>query len=286
MNKVTKNTSIIPESLSACKHKIKDALLEKGEHNFSNYFYANKTVKKKLSEIYNDKCAFCESNTTAGAVLQVEHFRPKAKVNEDNLHEGYYWLGYEWTNLLYACSACNSAKSNYFPLDKNGVRIYKPPIYNNELDINKCKYYDLELLNEKPLLLNPEECDFEPELHLEILPNGIIEGKTERGKMTIEKCKLNRPNLHYARKYVIDNILNLIMLDFVRYNENKINYEQLKYGVQKEIEKIIERIIDNQTYTLLAKFMLKNFEIFFIKRFQNKEQFILKKIFIEILNTI
>lgn len=145
MIKVIKPTNRIPSSLKKCDSKISKVLIEKGKHKFSGY--ANDDVKNKLSKIYNNKCAFCEFDTTAGAVLQVEHYRPKAKVKEEPSHNGYYWLGYEWTNLLFACSRCNRAKSTHFPIDVAGVRVFSHPIKNGNLDKIKCKANNVDLIN-------------------------------------------------------------------------------------------------------------------------------------------
>ncbi|MCK5537090.1 MAG: hypothetical protein KAI79_09695 [Bacteroidales bacterium] len=282
MKKVKKKTNTIPKPLDNCNNKIEKAMQEKGSHNFSGYYYASDNVKKRLQENYNNKCAFCESDTTAGAVLQVEHYRPKAKITEEASHNGYYWLGYEWTNLLYACSSCNRAKSTFFPIEQSGVRVYNPPIKGTKLDISKCKIDYEDLINEKPLILNPEEKDFNPELHLIISPKGKIRHRTERGKITIEKCKLHRKNLALARKKIVNDHLSYMMIDFERFKDGIINIDQLKYGLQKEIEQIIDRVNKNKPYTLLAKQMLKYFDYFFTKRFQAKEQTILSDVYREI----
>ena len=44
---------------------------------------------------------------------------PKAAVLTDSgrIYPGYYWLGYSWPNLSYACPDCNSyRKRDRFPL--------------------------------------------------------------------------------------------------------------------------------------------------------------------------
>lgn len=280
MKKVTKKPPI-PKPLDKCTTKINKALQQKGRHKFSNTTYASKEVKRRLSEIYNNKCAFCESDTTAGAVLQVEHYRPKAKVSEEPTHQGYYWLGYEWTNLLYACSACNRAKWNSFPIE--GTRVFNPPMNERNLNTAKCKASDTDLKAEKPLILNPEESDFKPMLHLVISPDGEIHKISNRGEATIEKCKLYRKNLTIARKKIIDQHLRFMMKAFEKRNNNSITEENLTGRLQVEIERMIDRINNNEPYTLLARYMLKHFEHFFVKRFQPREQVILKSVFNKIL---
>lgn len=277
MKKVIKKVSPIPKPLNNCDKKIEKALEEKGKHYFSGYYYASDDVKKRLIKIYGNTCAFCETDTTAGAVLQVEHYRPKAKVTDDKSHEGYYWLGYEWTNLLYACSSCNRAKSTHFPIV--GKRVYNPPIIETYLDKSKCESNYSDLVNEKPLILNPEEHNFIPELHFIISPMGRIRKISKRGEETIQKCKLDRKPLTLARKKIVDDHLRYMMKDFMRYKNNKINLYQLEYGLKKEIERIIDRITENKPYTLLAKYMLKHFDYFFIQRFQLSEQEVLNEVY-------
>ena len=51
----------------------------------------------------------------------VEHYRPKAGYRQDAEdplgRPGYYWLAYEWSNLLFCCQICNQRfKRNLFPL--------------------------------------------------------------------------------------------------------------------------------------------------------------------------
>ena len=280
MKKVIKKVKPIPKPLNNCDTQIQAALTEKGNHKFSNNYYASIEVKERLSRIYNNKCAYCETDTTAGAVLQVEHYRPKAKVFEDTEHGGYYWLGYEWTNLLYACSSCNRAKSTSFPIE--GTRVKIPPMKGSNLATVRCNTNHPDLKGEKPLLLNPEENSFEPLTHLIISPKGKIRANSGRGEITIEKCKLDRENLRIARKKIVENHLRYILKDFERYNKNEISKKQLEYGLQKEIERIIDRISSNDPYTLLAKYMLKYFDYFFVRRFQPTEQLILNNVYYRI----
>jgi len=58
------------------------------------------------------QCAYCEGRYAAGGFCDAEHYRPKNEVTEARepvSHPGYFWLAYEWYNLLLACRKCNSA---------------------------------------------------------------------------------------------------------------------------------------------------------------------------------
>src|SRR5262249_341553 len=99
-----------------------------------------KELKWHLFELFHDKCAYCENKPLAGYPGDVEHYRPKGKVDEDESHPGYYWLAYDETNLLPSCSLCNQprrAKLTHFPVKGAHSR-----------DARK-------LAAEVPLLLNP-----------------------------------------------------------------------------------------------------------------------------------
>jgi hypothetical protein len=100
------------------------------------------------------KCWYSESlNPTSDK--NVDHFRPKNRVDEDPLHEGYWWLAFTPQNFRYSSQWCNQrrvdkvngtsgGKADHFPLCPNGVRA------RQEGD-------DLEL--EGPELLDPIDPD-------------------------------------------------------------------------------------------------------------------------------
>lgn len=274
MKKVIKDYSQIPAKLTSvkCAEKVEDAMLNKGNHSFDNNTYAHKTVKKKLESIYNNKCAFCENDTTAGAALQVEHYRPKAKIKEDSSHEGYYWLGYEWSNLLYACSKCNRAKGTQFPIENGGQRVYVPTFdTNNKLDSSKCQCNDDPLINEKPMLLNPELDD--PSKHLCYSVNGKIRGLDKRGEESIRICKLYRNPLVIARKKCYSNIFEKIKKVISDLENRTITSETAFYKIVEDINSdVIKKINQDESFSEFYKSMLKNREAFFVFRFSKDSQ--------------
>lgn len=89
-----------------------------GDHYNTNYYKDEVVVKKlKAFSVHKDnldpgdrpKCYYCESYVDHVASLQVEHFRPKAKVdNIDNnnlSHSGYYWLVWNGATFYYLAQA-------------------------------------------------------------------------------------------------------------------------------------------------------------------------------------
>jgi uncharacterized protein (TIGR02646 family) len=94
-----------------------------------------KTIWRDLNPHFaalkNDKCWYSESrNPTADK--NIDHFRPKGRVEEDDTHEGYWWLAFTWRNYRYASQWCNQrrvdvndtsgGKWDHFPLFPNSFR--------------------------------------------------------------------------------------------------------------------------------------------------------------------
>jgi uncharacterized protein (TIGR02646 family) len=219
-------------------------------------------VEDKLALSYYNKCAYCERFAKA----DIEHYRPKKKVNEDNTHNGYYWLCYEWTNLLPSCVKCNrdGAKHSKFPI--LGNRVYAPSFMANaQLNINHQKAQNNPLLNEIPFLLHPEVDQPEKFFDFIIDPNGDgirIRGIDfqNRGVRTIEICLLNRQELRLER---VESVINpfkqaiesaFVMLSTGEYDENQFEQQiifqlkQLKTNANNE----------KSAHTLLRKYIVSS----------------------------
>lgn len=83
--------------------------------------YNHPVVKEALRTGQHDKCAYCETQNPSSHDV-VEHYRPWdgwRQQRRDVLGKPqYFWLAYEWENLLFACDICNDQghKGNLFPL--------------------------------------------------------------------------------------------------------------------------------------------------------------------------
>jgi uncharacterized protein (TIGR02646 family) len=149
--------------------------------SFKTSIYRHVTVLMALERAQHEKCCFCE--LLIGSDSDVEHFRPKAKVYESPDHLGYYWLAYDWENLLLTCPACNSRyKKTRFPL----------------LDETKraLSHHDA-ITDEEPVLLHPVRDNLEEHIAFR---EDMIHGLTERGRQTIEILGLARPRRGVCRQ--------------------------------------------------------------------------------------
>ncbi len=209
MIKVTKDFNTIPQQLSrSTTLKQTQSAIAAQNGNLYTSHYKHPSVKAALFNIYHHKCAYCESTISHIASPQVEHYRPKAGVDEQDLstgeiHKGYYWLGNEWSNLLLACQNCNGqgAKGNRFPIQ--GVRILSHPADPLHFAIQH-----QTMLDEVPLLLNPELVD--PLDHLQLDQHGQMQGKTIFGTTSIKIYKLYRDELVTRRLKIIQDFVHRI----------------------------------------------------------------------------
>ena len=165
--------------------------------------------KEFLKRLFRGKCAYCEGKYVLGEPGDVEHFRPKGRVVDDEFkpirrgdieHPGYYWLAYEWKNLLPSCTDCNrfrnhervekrtkrreggAGKADRFPLQDEQKRAWKPD----------------DEAYEEAMLIDPTKVD--PQEHFEFQTNGVIVPRTAQAKKTLEIFGLNlREDLIDAR---------------------------------------------------------------------------------------
>ena len=277
MISIKKDFDTPPEKLVQSKRNdhIKDALVTKNEHKFKSSIY-RKTTIEALETLYNFKCAYCETDTSAGAPFQVEHFRPKAKTEGDVTHKGYYWLAYEWSNLTLGCSACNNAKKNHFPI--KGNRISEPLLDATGFPLATYLSIDSdELRSEQAVLLNPEVDAVEN--HFYFTPDGKIVGIDERGKITIEKLKLNRNRLIFWRNKLINEYqisLKKVLNDFL---SKQISIDQCRYSIKNIFENIEKLKNPENTYSRLGFFMFNKFEFFFTNHLKSDQKEAILKFF-------
>jgi uncharacterized protein (TIGR02646 family) len=253
---------------------------------------AQSKVREKLNEFYFSKCAYCETLCKA----EIEHYRPKKGVTEDNLHNGYYWLCYEWSNLVPSCRYCNTegGKGNQFPI--KGTRVKLPP-FDVQFKLDKEQIKANALLSEQPYLLHPEidnpinYLDFKIDSHGQGVEIQGIDGVNERGEQTIKICNLNREYLKFARKQnVIDEFVFLINSYFELWVNNLISIENLPKAFVLAFEEMTEKSKDIELeHHLLRNCIVKDetsFQRLIISQLQENQQVIVQESFREYQQTL
>ncbi|MEP3048002.1 MAG: hypothetical protein ABJL55_19690 [Roseibium sp.] len=224
---------------------------------FSYKCYRDPAIKELLIKEFSDKCAYCETDTSAGASYDTEHFRPKNLIILDNgqkVEPGYYWLGSDWNNLLLSCQYCNRAKThefadsddrevggkqNFFPLSDETKRIR-----SHEDNIQEEECYRL--------LINPSIDD--PEKHFTYENKGEIRSNTDEGKASIDVYSLNRGKLPTKRNTELLHFYNYI-IDLVEalISYRKGNLEKIT-TIRRKLRSIAEELSPNAQYLGIKRY--------------------------------
>jgi hypothetical protein len=208
---------------------------KKFTHSFSQEIW--KDLKEwLLKNVFHFKCAYCESLLTLDRYKgDAEHFRPKGRVvflaekegrkvparcsypdDSEDEHPGYFWLAYNWQNLVPACSYCNSGKGkvDQFPVQnrhvlakvlsaEDRVRL-KGRVFDCGDPVGACFLPVDELdAEEQPLILNPLNArgDREPSKHLKFGLGGkvVAVDNSPFGRHSIRCYQLDREELNRLR---------------------------------------------------------------------------------------
>lgn len=218
-------------------------------------------VVEALMQLYHDKCAYCECKEFDP---QVEHYRPKNRVTSARGHTGYFWLAFEWSNLVSTCFDCNKigkGKGNRFPLiggETNRISL-APVLPDGALNPAQIRPYLPPLSTERPYLLHPE-ID-QPEQFFSFNNKGEIKGTDieDRGKKTIEICNLNRRNLKYRRQKALDFYVTPIKDMLVAFNSNAIDSEGLKALLKHTFNRLRNWQSTSEEFSLYGQYTFGHF---------------------------
>ena len=122
-------------------------------------------IRKRLSDMTQAHCAFCDGRIGTESRETVEHFRPKSQFPS---------FAYQWDNLFPCCDMCQSQKREQFDDD-----LLKP----DDADFDFTRYF----------MVNFKTGEIEPSPHAD-------EQAQDRAKITIQIYALNLPERNTARK--------------------------------------------------------------------------------------
>src|SRR5450830_179366 len=225
--------------------------------------YRARGVKDALEDMFQGKCAFCESQFVNHGV-HIEHFRPKGGVQPQRsaaMQAGYWWLACQWENLLPTCIGCNTeatrtlpdgsrkmiGKGNYFPLSEGqqhatseGYLHTETPLLINPGMINPARYFEFSVANslgKTYSLIHPREID--------------ADGKM-RAELSIDAYGLNRHRLvatRTARLKDLETDLQDWRTQLLRMEStsNSVEKEEFRAEVQKRLETILKRYVDRKS---------------------------------------
>lgn len=252
--------------------------------------YNDKEVRKTLHKMFNGKCAYCESKISAIYSGDIEHFRPKGRIQGITPSKpAYFWLAAEWDNLLFSCPFCNQTntheitaggktkevvlgKLDQFPLISERCRLNH--LHGLNYFLNNPAYqicFDLE--ESERLLLNPCK-DINVETYFKydddgaiIINDGLIVIDQNKAETSITVYALHRLSLSNARKEKIIQIKAQIkrvenaIRNFNDHFDDAIEEKKIWFeGIMREEMTILKRFKDSdQEYAGLARYIINKY---------------------------
>ncbi|MFB9080585.1 hypothetical protein ACFFLS_20845 [Flavobacterium procerum] len=236
--------------------------------NFNFTKYRSPEIKNALKAVFGRKCAYCESDYAKVSDGDVEHFRPKGRVEGKKPETpGYYWLANDWDNLLISCQHCNQSRKNKTVDDQGQV------LENDNISRGKLDQFPLRnprkrvtstrqrLDKEEPyrLLLNP--CVDKPEEHFEYDEKyALIKGISDMGLKSIDVYVLQRRDLVKSRSDKL--VILLVYIGMAQKALERYNAEKDPFALE----------IFKENYNAMSALTNKGSEYsgmcrFFVKRF-------------------
>lgn len=147
--------------------------------------YKDAKLVDLLLDTFHEKCGYCESRFPATSNEDIEHFRPKGRIDsaKGKLIPGYYWLGADLNNLLVSCSLCNRRQFHHTPEGTAEVKLGKEDLFPLRDESKRIRHHSKKLKVEEPfrLLINPCN-ESHPEKFFTFDENGKITSATKSGK--------------------------------------------------------------------------------------------------------
>lgn len=165
-----------------------------------------------FESVYGEKCWYTESKNP-GTDDDIDHFRPKGRVDECRDHGGYWWLAFEWRNFRFSSHRGNRPRRNqdaeatlgkgdHFPLLVEDDRCYSPEDEDRE----------------KPTLLDPTDPEDPPHLIFDMDGHTAVAPAYKDSETAVRRVKATREILHLdwhtfvaGRRAVYAEVLRLVL---------------------------------------------------------------------------
>jgi len=170
----------------------------------SSELWRDPTLRRDFKDFFYKKCWYSEASVAMNDI-HIDHFRPKAKVDQYEQYDyniplkdrGYYWLKNDAKNYRASCAFCNrktgdGGKQNFFPLQMGSPRLTPN---GNEVEI--------------PLLLDP--CN-EGDVKIlsffgkDVICASSISGDSDRVEASRIIYNLSHPDITYMRSKVWESV--------------------------------------------------------------------------------
>ncbi|VVN58141.1 hypothetical protein PS687_02912 [Pseudomonas fluorescens] len=225
--------------------------------------YKHDSVRSQLNEMFHRKCAYCESFYYATSAMEVEHFRPKEGLYGEDYHQGYWWLGASWDNLLPSCIYCNQRRSQTLPKMSGKPVVLHEAIgqFDDQRSAVTGKGTHFPILGDRvtspgdcskefPLLLNP--CQDQPQDHLEYYIDssniiGLILAKPNLGAVPLKNGLDQKTQEEFRNELALTLKHNLDLrgsVSILIYGLNRLGLVQERTRVLRQLIFMESQVVD------------------------------------------
>lgn len=211
-------------------------------------------VLEALLEVYHGKCALTERKISlSDSTVFLMHYRPL---------KPYYWLCFEWSNLMPVSDDSTLFREQVFPLRREKNRVLQPPKDRVGWQADAAHF-----LAEEPLLLNPEQD--EPEQFIYFDRQGLAQpvNQNQRGTASINIYTLNFGQVVVERKRKIERFQDLFARQVTQYKKVYVETTPSDTAMNElfvePFEQLQQAARPEEEFSLLGQNMLQNFDYFF-----------------------
>lgn len=243
---------------------------EKKVDGFSFSAYSDASVKDALSKLFGGFCAYCESYYDATQTQDVEHYRPKGRIDngDKKIKPGYWWLAAHWENLVPSCILCNRETIQIL-YDGSILKTGKGDRFPLLVEADRATAEGAER-NETPLLIDP--CRDDPDEYLTyadkegkciVVPKIADENdlRHQRARVSIEVYGLNRTALVVHRTRYMKTILYALSrleqdvrrLDIARPAEVAV----IEKNIIDDLEMLKSRFAGMDCFSAMARWLIQ-----------------------------
>jgi hypothetical protein len=208
------------------------------------------------------KCWYVECKNP-GTDDDIDHFRPKGGIYEDDDHPGYYWLAFEWTNLRLSCHRANRLRINPDTAETGGKADHFPLV--NPAD--RARRPEDDWRREIPALFDPTDprdpamLSFKPNGEVDLSPefkgNAIAEIKFDASRIYLH---LNWPKFRDDRVILYNNIVRLIERGVREAPESNDGIFSASNAFLDAVRDLVNVIRPQEAYSAAARVYVESFK--------------------------
>jgi hypothetical protein len=143
-----------------------------------------------FERVYGEKCWYTES-INPGTDDDIDHYRPKGRIEEDKEHGGYWWEALNWRNFRLSCHRANRLRENPETGETHGKGDHFPLIDPAQRWRNPAS-----TCNERPLLLDPVRASDASSLTFDINGRVALSPRFEDDEAAKQRFEASRVYLH------------------------------------------------------------------------------------------